>query len=114
MFEDKKMYKSFRKEQEPKLQEKEKEKLRLLKKGKKKKNMKAINQNVKDRFMIICQLIYKTQNYFKEKYYENDNYRALRLIEIQTGAKNPMTGSQYLGSMGAQKKMSISDVTNAL
>jgi hypothetical protein len=43
MFEDKKMYKNFRKELEPKIQEKEKEKLRLLKKGKKKKNMKAIN-----------------------------------------------------------------------
>lgn len=83
-----KKYKEYRKEFEGQLHdlEKERTKIQRRKKNKKEKN-KALRQNTIDRFKIICDILKKTFLFYQKQYYESDNYRQIQLLEIMTGEK---------------------------
>ena len=82
MYEEKKLYKAFRKEYEVQINELEREKVKLLKRTKKKKKNKAIVGNLIQRMKLMSLIVFKTQNFFCEKYFENEHYRMVKLFDF--------------------------------
>lgn len=83
-----KVYKGFRKEFEHRLHELEKERAKITKRKKnKKERQRALNKNTVEKMYIISQVVKKTYNHYKQQYFENDYYRTMKLVEILTGTE---------------------------
>lgn len=106
MYEEKKMYKSFRKEYEVQINELEREKVKLLKRTKKKKKNKAIVGNLMQRMKLMSLIVFKTQNFFREKYFENDHYRMVKLLDLQTGRASTIGTNSF----GKAKKANVASM----
>lgn len=79
-----KIYKNYRKEHEIKLLFLEKERLKIMKRKKnKKEKARALRNNSVERLSIICAVIRQTYLHYKKQYFENDFYREIRLEEAR-------------------------------
>ena len=83
------MYKKNRKEFDSKMQDLEKEKSKIQRRRKnKKEKMKALKANTIERLKIVCAAIRLTFQFYKTNYFESDHYRHIKLLEIQTNERN--------------------------
>lgn len=85
MWEDKlKVYKTFRRAVEADVKDLEKERQKLLRRKKnKKERTRMLLKNSVERLAIMCQCLKSTYKHYENIYFENDYYRAIRLLEIQ-------------------------------
>jgi len=83
------VYKMYRKEFEVRINELEKERSKILRRKKnKKERQRALRKNTIDKMFIICTVIKQTFQHYKKLYYENDHYRQLKLLEIISESQN--------------------------
>ena len=84
IFDDKlSVYKRYRKEHDSKISELDKDKIKIQKRKKnRKEKMKALRQNCKEKLMILCQVIKSTYKYYQALYFESDHYRNLKLLQL--------------------------------
>lgn len=82
IFDDKlTIYKKYRKEHESRISELDKDKSKIQKRKKnRKEKLKALKQNCREKLLIICQVIKATFKYYQALYLESDHYRNLRLL----------------------------------
>ena len=65
------------------MQELEKEKLKITRRRKnKKEKIRAHKANTIERLKIVCAAIRHTYKYYKDNFFETDHYRLMKLIEI--------------------------------
>ena len=75
------IYKRYRKEHESRIHDLDKEKIKIQKRKKnRKEKLKALKINVKEKLLIICQVIKATFKYYQALYFESDHYRNLKLL----------------------------------
>ena len=92
-----KIYKMFRKEQEGYLYELDRDRIKIQRRKKNKKETKRLlRANTRDKLMVICNILKKTVLYYKDLYYESDHYRLMRLNDILSGvvAEDGYTGDR--------------------
>ena len=95
IFEDRGVYKRNRREFDSKMQDLEKEKSKIQRRKKnKKEKMKALKANTIERLKIVCAAIRQTYQHYRANYYESDHYRHMKLLEIQTGERNKQEQSK--------------------
>ena len=77
------VYTGFRKEFSDKIEELEKERAKILRRKKnKKEKMKLLKANSKAKLVFITQALNNTVKYYKKLYYENDFYRQKKILEL--------------------------------
>ena len=80
-----KVYKMYRKEYDQRLHELEKDRGKIVRRKKnKKERQKALYKNTLDKMFIICSVIRMTFLHYKKQYFENDQYRQIKLMDIVT------------------------------
>ena len=84
IYDDKlKVYKFFRRDFDLKISECEKERVKIQRRKKnKKEKQRALRANTIEKMAMICQVIKKTFKHYKEQYFESDNYRSSKILEI--------------------------------
>jgi hypothetical protein len=83
MYENKQVYFGFRQEYTEKIEELEKERGKILRRKKnKKEKMKMLHENSFQKLFYISNALNNTVKYYKKLYYENDYYRQKRIMEI--------------------------------
>ena len=84
IYDDKlKVYKLKRAEYEEELTEIDKERVRILKRKKnKKEKMKSLRLNARQQLFFLVKALNETVRHYKTMYLENDNYRLQRLLRI--------------------------------
>ena len=83
---DLKIYKMFRKEQEHNIYEIDRDRIKISRRKKnKRETKKLLRLNTKEKLMMICNILKKTFHYYKNLYFESDHYRLMKLKDIQTG-----------------------------
>jgi len=81
-------YKEYRREVDEEMRDLEKEKSKILKKKRNRKDKtKLLRQNYGYRLRLICVVLKKTFRYYENLYFEDDNYRDIVLLETLTGQK---------------------------
>ena len=81
------IYTSFRNEYAAKIEELEKERGKILRRKKnKKEKMKMLYENSYQRLFYIANAVNNTVKYYKKLYFENDYYRQKRIMEIDDNA----------------------------
>lgn len=77
IFEDRSLYKRNRKDFDGKMQDLEKEKLKITRgrRKNKKEKMKALKANTIERLQIVCKAIRLTYQHYKNNFFESDHYR---------------------------------------
>ena len=118
------VYKKYRKEHESKINELDKERVKIQRRKKnRKEKMKALRRNTIDRLNIICKVIKQTFIWYDKLYFENDFYRNQKLLELQAedekdfltrNKKAKKSGSKVLdkdGDPSAPKKQSKNSST---
>ena len=85
-----KVYKSKRAEYEEELNDLEKERVKIIKRKKnKKEKMRALRNNAKQQLCYLVRALNETVCYYKILYYENDFYRMKRLLDMANIEKTP-------------------------
>ena len=89
------VYLKFRKDYEDQIKELERDRVKLYKrkKNKKKETKALLIKNTTAKVLIICTVLKKTYLHYKKSYFESDNYRQIRLLEIQLGEEAAALGS---------------------
>ena len=91
MYEDNhSVYTQHRNEYADKIDELEKERGKILRRKKnKKEKMKMLHENSYQRFFYIANAVNNTVKYYKKLYFENDYYRQKRILEIDENTTMP-------------------------
>lgn len=88
IFDDRSVYKRNRREFDGKMQDLEKEKSKIQRRRKnKKEKMKALKANTIERLKIVCAAIRLTYQRYRADYFESDQYRQIKLLEIQAAER---------------------------
>ena len=82
IFEDKKIYKMYRKDQDSRMLELDREKVKIKRKKNKKERTRLMRANIISRFHIICLVIKQTFLHYKKLYFESDSHRYAKLLEV--------------------------------
>lgn len=77
------VYKNFRKEYESRLHELEKERSKVVKRKKNKKERnRALRRNTIEKIFLVSHIVKQTYLHYKVQYFESDSYRNMKLVEI--------------------------------
>ena len=80
MAKDLTIYKIYRKEYESKLNELDKDKIKIIKSKKsRKEKLRLHRKNTVEKLYIICQILKRTYMFYQRLYFDSDHYRSLKL-----------------------------------
>ena len=78
------VYKAMRKDWEERINELDKERSKIMRKKKnKKEKSRQLLKNTIEKVYIICIVLKQTFLHYQKQYFESDNYRQIKLLEIQ-------------------------------